>query len=651
MSTSRRHFLFTLVVITIPILLLALGEAALRVTGLFAPEPLLVDVPNSDGRLVGFNPFVGSRYFDASQTAVPMLTPEVFPRAKDPSAFRVLCLGESSTAGFPFDCQVPFPRQLRQILTEAYPDRRIEVLNAGMAAISSYVIVDLLPELLETSPDLVLVYTGHNEFYGVYGSATALPAGGNDAVVRASLAIQKTRIGQMLRRAVNLLRPSPAESTATEVLMQRVVGDQDIALGSPRYIRTMASFRMNLERIAEACAQRKIPLIFGTLVCNDRDQPPFRSTADTGNGTGPALRAALARGEQMLKAGNWHDAADAFAGAYRIDSTNAEGCYGVAGGLMMKGDTVAARRYFLEARDRDVIRFRASTEANRIIAAVAREKGAGLVDIADIMAARSTGRVIGREWMCDHLHPTPQGYYVMAAAYYVGIQRLHLLPPPDSLFRPRMAAYGVTALDWDIGLMKIFLMTHRWPFREEAVTLNDYVPIGDSMTAKIARDYLFEHNVWSRAHNAMAQECLRRGDFDGARREYEAIATYSPEDPWPFRMIADTYETEKNWTLRSAALREALRRPGPQGMLAYQLGLCEMHMGRTAKAIRAMAVAAEAPEFTSEERANARFHLAGLLSDIGQTKDAIGVLQTILRDDSTYVPAHKLLALLERTKP
>jgi|WetSurMetagenome_2_1015567.scaffolds.fasta_scaffold04394_5 tetratricopeptide (TPR) repeat protein len=650
MSTSRRRFLFTLIVIAIPVLLLVLMEVMLRLAGLFAPEPLLVEVPNTDGRLVGFNPFVGRRYFDASQTAVPMLTPDVFLHAKTPSTFRVLCLGESSTAGFPFDCQVTFPRQLRQILTEAYPEKRIEVLNAGMAAISSYVIVDLLPELLETAPDLVLVYTGHNEFYGVYGSATALPAGGNDAIVRASLAIQKTRIGQMVRRAVNLLRPSPPESTAAEVLMQRAVGDQDVALGTPRYVRTMESFRMNMERIADACVERNIPLIFGTLVCNDKDQPPFRSSADTSSGKGPVLREAMVRGKTLLNGGNWKEAAEVFAGVLSIDSASADGSYGVARALLMKGDSAGARAYFLGARDKDRIRFRASTDANRIIATVAREKRAGLVDIADIMSARSVGRVIGRDWMCDHLHPNPQGYYVIAASYYVGIQRLHILPPPDSSFRPSMVAYGVTPLDWDIGLMKVFLMTHRWPFREQPVTLDDYVPVGDSMTAKIAREYLFGDNVWSRAHNSMAQEYLRRKNFDAARREYEAIATYTPDDPWPFRMIADTYETEENWPMRSAALREALRRPGPQGMLAYQLGVCEMRMGRTAKAIRAMSAAAAAPEFTFEERANARFHLAGLLSDVGQTKDAIEILQSLLKEDSTYVPAIKLLALLGGSK-
>jgi Tfp pilus assembly protein PilF/lysophospholipase L1-like esterase len=645
--TTRRRLFFILITVFFPLLFLGALEGVFRLTGLFAPEPLLVDVPDSDGNRVGFNPFVGRRYFDASQTAVPMLTPEVFERTKTPSTFRVLCLGESSTAGFPFDCQVPFPRQLRRLLSEAYPEKRIEVLNAGMAAISSSVIVDLLPELLEVSPDLVLVYSGHNEFYGVYGSSSALAIGRSDALIRASLAMQRTRVGQMMRQGLSLLRPSPPESTATEVLMRRVIGEQEIALGSPRYMQTMEMFRTNLERIADACAERKIPVILGTLVCNDRDQEPFQSVLDSSKESAVVLRAELQNGEQCVAAGDWRGASASFDAVLKNSPAHAGAWFGAARALLLKGDTVAARTSFVKARDLDAMRFRASTEANTIIAGVARAKGTGLVDLADILSARSSGRVIGREWMCDHLHPTPQGYYVMAAAYYIGIQRLRMLPPPDPNFRPRQAAYGVTPLDWDIGFMKIFLMTHRWPFREQRVTLDDYVPVGDSTTARVARAYLFEHNVWSTAHNTMAQEHMRKHDFEAARREYEAVAVFSPDDPWPFRMIADTYEAEDNWPMRSLALREAIRRPGPQGMLAYQLGLCEMKNGQMAKAIRAMGVAAEAPEFTPEERANARFHLAGLLSDIGQKDEAINILQIVLREDSVYAPARRLLMTLE----
>ena len=650
MMSRKRRIVFSIIVAAIPLVILAGTELLLRLTGWFAQEPLLVEVPGSEGTLVGFNPFVGRRYFDASQSAVPMMTPDVFQYAKSSVNFRVLCLGESSTGGFPFECQVPFPRQLRQILTEAYPNRRVEVLDAGMSAISSYVIVDLLPELLDTSPDLVVVYAGHNEFYGRYGSASSLFPGGNDLRVRAALAAQKTRLGQMVRRIVAWFRPSTADSVASATLMERVIGDQLIRMDSPRYERTKEAFRRNLERIADACQARGIPVIFGTLVSNDRNMPPFHAQEEPAGVEAATVREHLRKGEVLLDAGRWQVALVELVPVADRDPRNADACYCVARALMMKGDTTAARALFTRARDCDVMRFRAPSDFNAVIAGVARERGAGLVDIADVFAARSPGRVIGSEWICDHLHPTPQGYYVMAAAYFVGIQHLHLLPPPDSTFHPRETAYGVTALDWDIGMMKIFLTTHRWPFRATPVTLDDYVPVGDTTTARIAHEYLYGHNVWSRAHNDMAQEYLHRGKFELARREYEAVAVYSPEDPWPYRMMAETYGTEKNLPLRSAALREALRRPGPQGMLAYQLGLCEMEMKHTAKAIRAMGVAAEAPEFDQDERQNARFYLAGLLSDAGQMKDALALVQVMLQEDSTYVPALKLRAMLRGTQ-
>lgn len=604
MTSRARQILFRIILALAPFALLGLLELGFRVAGVWTPEPVLIDVPGSGGLSRGFNINVGRRYFADDRSAVPMITPEVFQRTKSPGTFRVLCLGESSTAGFPFDCQVPFPWQLGRMLMEAYPGRKIEVLNAGMSAISSYVTVDMLPELLDAEPDLVLVYTGHNEFYGVYGSASALTTGGSDLLVRAALTVQKTRIGQMVRHTVEALRPAPAESTAAQALMQRVVGDQDIPLGSPRYTRTMENFRKNLERIADLCAGRKVPLLFATVVSNDRDLVPFAgSEADT------AYRAA-----RLLLAG---------------------------------GDTVEARRRFIEARDHDRMRFRASSEANTIIASVAKQKGAWLVDVADILAARAPARVIGREWICDHLHPDTRGYYMLAAAFYVGIQHMRVLPPPDPSFRMRQEPYGVTPLDRTIGLLKVAQVMHHWPFTPGAMEPDTALAAADTACLRIAREYLHGHNVWTRAHADMALSWLRRGDRQAARQECEAVALFVPSDPWPYRMIAETYRQEQNWALCAEALEQAVPRSPQQGMVLYELGLAKMKAGDTRSAIQAMAAASQAPEFNADERANARFHLAGLLTDEHRTADAVSVLQRLLADLPTFEPARILLTRLE----
>lgn len=645
MTPHNSRILFRVILALTPFVLIGLAELGFRVAGLWTPEPIVVAVPGTSGQMLGFNVHAGRRYFSERQTAVPMLTPEVFPAVKAPGTFRVLCLGESSTAGFPFDCQVPFPWQLGRILAEAYPDKRIEVLNAGMSAISSYVIVDMLSELLETEPDLVLVYAGHNEFYGVYGSASAISAGSSDLLVRASLAAQKTHVGSMVRRAIDLLRPAPPDTVRGHALMQRVVGDQDIAFGSPQYLHAMEGFRRNLSRIANACAARKIPVLFSTLVSNDRDLPPFAGTA----ADAPAdVAASVQAGDAALAGGDTEKAALAFADVMERDTTNADALYGSARLLLAAGDSGGARQRFLEARDRDRMRFRASTDADRIIAEVAREKGAWLIDFADILAARSPARTIGHEWICDHLHPDVRGYYMLAAAFYVGIQQTRLLPPPAPGFRLHPDPYGVTPLDRAIGLTKVSAVMRRWPFKPGTVTPDTALAREDTACVRIARDYLRGDGVWSRAHAAMATSWMERGAWDAARRECEAIALFVPDDPWPYRTIAETYRQQSRWDLCAAALEQAARRSRDQGMVMYELGLARMRGGDTQRAIEAMTVASAAPEFSAEERANARFHLAGLLSDAGQGEDAVAVLRVLLADLPTFQPARILLARLER---
>jgi tetratricopeptide (TPR) repeat protein len=146
----------------------------------------------------------------------------------------------------------------------------------------------------------------------------------------------------------------------------------------------------------------------------------------------------------------------------------------------------------------------------------------------------------------------------------------------------------------------------------------------------------------------MADEYHRRGDLPNARKEYEAIAVFSPDDPWPYQKIAATYELEEKWLDRAGALRQAIRRSPAKGLLAYQLALSEWKGGRIVEAIGAMEAASLAPEITPSERANARFFLAGFLSDRGERERARTILKVILVDIPDFAPARQFLARLER---
>jgi tetratricopeptide (TPR) repeat protein len=192
-------------------------------------------------------------------------------------------------------------------------------------------------------------------------------------------------------------------------------------------------------------------------------------------------------------------------------------------------------------------------------------------------------------------------------------------------------------------------MIHEWPFKQVVIRRGDYHAHGDTAATRIAVQYLRAKFAWVRAHDMMAHLYLERGDLERARQEYEAVAVYQPDDPWPYQQIAVSYEAEENWKLRSAALQEALVRSPVKGMIAYQLAMSEWKQGRLGNAIQGMEFAAGAPELKPEERQNARFYLAGFLSDNGRRQDAITTLRAILTDDPSFVPARQFLWRLERS--
>jgi len=646
MRPRRKRLLFLAVTALTPLALLLALELGLRAIGAFERVPLIYDLSPGTERVRAFNPLVAARYVDGRKTVVPMMTPETFRAAKAPDELRVLCLGESTTAGFPFDCQVPFPVQLRQRLAEAYPSKKIKVLNAGVAAIGSYVVLDMLDELLETAPDVVVVYMGHNEFYGVYGSGSALVEGGDDLLVRAGLGLQHTAIGRMMKKAVSALGGVPAADPRRVTLMQQAVKDQAIPLGSAKYRTAMENFGCNVDRLLERCSVRKIPVVVASLFSNERDLRPFHPIMDSTRIQPSVVRELLVRTDSLCGGGKWGEALRYYGDGMASDSGNADFWYGTGRCLAALGKTDEAKRWFEGARDRDGMRFRAPGEANSILRTRSQQRGAAFVDLDSLFSTHSAGGIVGSELLCDHVHPNPDGYALMAGAFCDAIETLHVMAVPPVPSPGEAVPRGVTDLDWDIGMLRVFPLVSQWPFRYAAGTEVHFRPHGDSAAALIARQYLEGRLSWTRAHQTMAEEWLRRGNETGARGEYFAVAVFNPDDPWPWRMQAESYGRESRWEMRGAALMECLRRPGPHGMVAYELALNRAQLHDLPGAIGAMGVAAGAPEFSSDQRKNARFFLAGYLSDAGKTSEAMGVLADILREDPAFTPARQFLSRL-----
>jgi len=58
---------------------------------------------------------------------------------------------------------------LKHRLSHTFPNKNIEVINTGITAVNSYTLWDLTDDIIEQKPDLVIIYAGHNEYYGALG--------------------------------------------------------------------------------------------------------------------------------------------------------------------------------------------------------------------------------------------------------------------------------------------------------------------------------------------------------------------------------------------------------------------------------------------------------------------------------------------------
>lgn len=631
-----------------PLVFFILLEGFLRLCGLFRQEPFIVETSQRGKEYYQLNQWVAKRYFDPRQVTVPGLQPEKFVKDKEAKTFRIFCLGESTTAGFPFDCQVPFPAQLRYLLAQAYPQYQLEVINVGISAVNSFTVVDLLPDILAHAPDLIMIYMGHNEFYGAYGSASTISLGQNDGFIRFYLKLQKLHLVHMLKRFVALFSSSKNAPLSRRDLMPSVIKDQAILYGSEKYRRTLRSFQNNLDLILEKCAEKNVPVILSNLVANVRDLPPFASA-------NPELKneqvkrnyqATVSRGDSLVARELYAESVTAYREALAQDSSAAQLWYKIGEAFAALHDSAAAAYYFYGAKDRDLIPFRASEQINEIIAAAAPRHQARFVDMKAIFIQRSPQGLIGNNIMVDHLHPDPNGYYLMATAFYNAVRATGLLKNPEAHFTPAAQPYFVTDLDWDIGLLKILEMTHRWPFPEQPVKLNDYKPYGDPAATAIAKEYLLVDNVWSRAHYKIAEEFIRRKDYERARQEYLAVSVFAPDDPYPYQMVAKTYEAEGTWNMREIFLKKALPLSDQGGMLLYQIALAQWQQKNFVMACESMTKALNYPDLSRAQKQNARFYLAGFYADARDFTSARNILIGLLREDPGFQPARVFLQKL-----
>jgi|GEM_PF-39838 len=531
----RKRRLFTAALVAIPILFFVLLELGLRLFGYGGDLRLFIPAPDEVSQYYLINRDVARRYF-FMQNTVPRPTKDLFLREKPRNSYRIFVLGGSTTAGFPYGNNLTFSRILDRRLAETFPDLRIEVVNVSMAAISSYTLLDFTDEILAQKPDLLIIYAGHNEFYGAMGVGSMESLGRNPAVARVFLRLGRYRLFLLMREFAGGIRKTTTravhgatEDDPTATLMARIVAEQTIPLDSPLYHKGKEQFRRNLTAILEKSQRAGVPVLVSELVSNVRDQKPFVSEK---TGSHPPAGAVYAQAQMLEQA----------------------------------GQIEAARSAFYRAKDLDALRFRATEEFNAILHEVAQAKQIPVIRMKYYFEQASRNGLIGDLLMSDHLHPNVTGYFLMAEAFYRTMRQYGAIIDTWPQDEPRplaemMKGWGVTALDTVYAELGIRYLKGGWPFQPMAGpnrSLDDYVP-GNPVESMALEAVTRPDLSIEAAHLELAELYQKQGDPARALEEYKALCHMIPFETLFHERAAQILISEKRFEEAIPYLESSLR--------------------------------------------------------------------------------------------
>ena len=374
-----KRLVFMAITLSIPLVGLAAIEGGLRLCG-WGGYPsffrLAGELPGG-AKVALVEPAASKPYFFANPTRPGYAEETNFLMPKPPGIVRIFIVGESAAKGYPQPRNLSIQSFLQAMLGDVWPDRKIEVISLGTTAVASFPLVYLVRDAVRYEPDLIVVYTGNNEFFGAYGVASINSVG---TLPTWALPWMRSIRGLAVVQAVESLIRGKADESRT--LMEQMVGRTVIPPESPLRRAAAANLQTHLGQMLAAAKAAGIP----TLVC---------TTASNESGLAPL--------------GEGTDAAARFAAAERSAAA---------------GDRDSAREAFLEARDLDTMPWRPISLTEDAIRAAAGAHQAVLCDVATIFREMSPSGATGWDLFDDHVHLTLRGQAEVARAVVASMASL-----------------------------------------------------------------------------------------------------------------------------------------------------------------------------------------------------------------------------------
>ncbi|MBS2100760.1 SGNH/GDSL hydrolase family protein [Carboxylicivirga linearis] len=489
-SKSNKVWLFRILSISFSLLLILLFELILRLVGYGHNYDLFVESETYPDYYV-MNDFASEKFFMSEEQATIGYY-EPFLKEKSKDTYRIFVLGESTTVGFPYGFNGSFHRWLKYRLMFTFPDVNFEIINLSLTAVNSYTIADFAEELVDYDPDAVLIYVGHNEYYGALGVGSTLKVGNNPKIVKSIIRLRELKLFQLVYNIVDGFGDKD-DKISEKSLMQHMPADKKIAYESEKYWQAIDQFKYNINLTLEVLNEEAIPVFISNLVSNEKDLKPFISDADSE-----------------------YSALKSFERAWEFYNNN---------------DFKEAKKLFVKAKEYDLLRFRAPEGINEEIKKIANSYNhVEFVDAKSRFEQASPHGIIGNETLLEHVHPNLYGYALLSDAFFNKIKENQLVDKDWSAamsFEQLLDEMPVNEVDSLKGAYQIDYMLNEWPFTNNPKPKQNLIDAKSELQKDVLK-YTLGETSWDKVQGKLYTSELKRGNKKEALKISEAFALINP---------------------------------------------------------------------------------------------------------------------------
>ena len=371
----------------------------------------------------------------------PPRLPHLAEPSADISSVTILALGGSTMYGEPYDKKLSMPALVARQLDRLFPERQFSV---DMVA---YRGEDLRRQLLRLSrrtvrPDLILLYTGHNELTRNCRPGEEYDSGCWDRWREATPGLR------MIHEVVNQAQTAREPASKDRRLW-------DVPLLSPaNFARRYRAFRESLEALLGWCQRERIPIVVMIPASNllefdpNRNCPPACWPKTTRN----AVESLWHRAEQS------DDPDDRYELYRQIDELTpglAEIEFRLGRLEWQRGNHERSRELSEAAKNHDGAPIRATKPVLQAIGEVAAHYRTPIIDTARVLQEADPDGPLGENWFHDAHHLNLKAMVLLSQKILATLkQNSWLLPSSDwpeipfVTSREAAKAFGLTFEDW-----------------------------------------------------------------------------------------------------------------------------------------------------------------------------------------------------------